>query len=228
MSAPASPRAPTHPRPGTGPVVRRASPIGSVCQLRAMHNRCGSHTPSNCPASRGFSGTHPAPGPSPVGSGGHRGTPVAGGALRARVKCTPAAPLALRSVPSCWRRDRWWPRSSATTRLPRRPREASRRISRWSWPRRWSGRVCGRCAAPLRGGGRAELLVTTDAPGPPTVAVLPAGHGATDALRARARRLAEHSEVAAVVIASPRARHRALEGQMCGVPVRVALLPALA
>jgi hypothetical protein len=81
-----------------------------------------------------------------------------------------------------------------------------------------------RCGAPLRGGGRAELLVTTDAPGAPTVAVLPAVHGATDALRAQVRRLAAHNEVDAVVIASPRARHRALAGEVGGVPVRVALL----
>lgn len=83
-----------------------------------------------------------------------------------------------------------------------------------------------RCEAPLHGGGRAELLVTTDDPDAPTVAVLPAVHSATDALRARARRLAAHSEVAAVVIASPRARHGALAGEVCGVPVRVARLPA--
>lgn len=83
-----------------------------------------------------------------------------------------------------------------------------------------------RCEAPLRAGGRAELLVTTDEPGAPTVAVLPAVHGATDALRARVRRLAGHTELAAVVIASPRARHQALAGEVAGVPVRVALLPA--
>jgi hypothetical protein len=79
-----------------------------------------------------------------------------------------------------------------------------------------------RCEAPLRGGGRAELLVTTDAPGAPMVAVLSTVHGATDALRARVRRLVAHSEVDAVVIASSRARHQALAGQVSGVPVRVA------
>ena len=81
-----------------------------------------------------------------------------------------------------------------------------------------------RCDAPLRGGGRAELLVTTDVPAAPRVAVLPAMRGAPDALRARVRRLAAHREVDAVVIASSRARHQALAGQGSGVPVRVALL----
>jgi hypothetical protein len=81
-----------------------------------------------------------------------------------------------------------------------------------------------RCDVPLRGGGRAELLVTADEPGAPMVAVLPVLRGATDALRGRVRRLAAYSEVAAVVVASPRSRHRALVGEVRGVPVRVALL----
>ena len=56
------------------------------------------------------------------------------------------------------------------------------------------------------------------------MAVLPAVHGATDAVRARVRALAAHREIAAVVIASPRRRHRALAGSLAGVAVRVALL----
>ena len=83
-----------------------------------------------------------------------------------------------------------------------------------------------RCEAPLRAGGRAELLVTTGDPGAPTVAVVPAVRGATDALRARVRRLAGHGEVDAVVVASPRTRHQVLVGEAAGVPVRVARLPA--
>jgi hypothetical protein len=81
-----------------------------------------------------------------------------------------------------------------------------------------------RCEAPLRAGGRA-LLVTTGDPGALTVAVVPAACGATDALRARVRRLAGHGEVDAVVVASPRARHRVLVGEAGGVPLRVARLP---
>lgn len=81
-----------------------------------------------------------------------------------------------------------------------------------------------RCGVPLRGGGRAELLVTAEEPNAPMVAVLPVLRGATDALRGRVRRLAAYNEVAAVVVASPRSRHRALAGEVCGVPVRVALL----
>lgn len=86
--------------------------------------------------------------------------------------------------------------------------------------------------APLRAGGRAELLVTSPdrgggggAPGA-GVAVLPVVHGATDALRARVRALAAHREIAAVVIASPRPRHCVLAGELGGVPVRVTLLAA--
>lgn len=82
-----------------------------------------------------------------------------------------------------------------------------------------------RCGAPLRGGGQAELLVTTDAYGAPMVAVVSAVRGATDALSARVRRLASHREVDAVVIASPRVRHQALAGELQDVPVLVAMLP---
>ena len=83
----------------------------------------------------------------------------------------------------------------------------------------------GELDAPLRAGGRAELLLSAlERPGQ-GVAVLPAAHGATDAIRARVRALAAHSEIAAVVIASPRPRHRALAGERGGIAVRVALLP---
>jgi hypothetical protein len=79
--------------------------------------------------------------------------------------------------------------------------------------------------APLRAGGRAELLLTIAGRSGQKVAVLTAVEGATDALRARVRALAAHREIAAVVIASPRARHRALAGDLGAVAVRVALLP---
>lgn len=83
----------------------------------------------------------------------------------------------------------------------------------------------GELDAPLRAGGRAELLLAV--PGSPglKVAVLPAIYGATDAVRARLRSLAAHSEIDAVVVASRRPRHRALAGEVAGVAVRVAQLP---
>ena len=75
------------------------------------------------------------------------------------------------------------------------------------WPLRAGGTGSPRAAR--RGGGlragcsRAELLLDAAGRSGRTVAVVPAVHGATDAVRAPVRALAAHREIAAVAVASP-------------------------
>lgn len=86
--------------------------------------------------------------------------------------------------------------------------------------------------APLLGGGELGLLlcpgggVQPEALSPtPGVAVVVAGRGASDALRARLRALAAHSEVAAIVVVTDRPRHQRVGGVLIDdVPVRVVVL----
>ena len=86
------------------------------------------------------------------------------------------------------------------------------------------------CREPaLLGGGTVELLVgQPGARGEAAVAVVVAGHGATDALRARLRRLAAHREVTEIVLATTRPRHVALPAAIRQVPVHVVVLEATA
>ena len=86
----------------------------------------------------------------------------------------------------------------------------------------------------LLAGGTAELLITSDDDVQDSqdihggqgggVAVVVADHGATDALRGRLRRLGAHREIAAVIVATTRPRHRALAGAVRQVPVHVVVL----
>lgn len=82
----------------------------------------------------------------------------------------------------------------------------------------------------LIGGGTVELLVSDPrGPGEAGVAVVLAGHGATDALRARLRGLGAHREIAEVVVATTRRRHLDLPDHVRRLPVHVLVLdPAVA
>ena len=88
-------------------------------------------------------------------------------------------------------------------------------------------RICWEPA--LLGGGTVELLVNDPrAPSGVGVAVVLAGHGATDALRAWLRRLAVHREITEIVLATTRRRHVALHAAIRQVPVHVVVLEAAA
>ena len=83
------------------------------------------------------------------------------------------------------------------------------------------------CREPaLLGGGTVELLIDQLPRSEAAVAVVLAGHGATDALRARLRRLAAHREITEIVLATTRPRHMALPAAIRQVPVHVVVLEA--
>ena len=108
-----------------------------------------------------------------------------------------------------------------------RQRPTLARDSRWCSPRPWSrAGLRARCEAPLRAGGRAELLVTADAPGAYGGGGAGGARGDRRVTRARVRRLAGHGGVDAVVVASPRARHRDPGRRGGWRPSPLALLPA--